>query len=115
MQATLRYDIGVDEAGILENSRVDHLQVIEDVLKVIGMDNLSVLYYHLEKLGVKKHEIPDKPAEFSNALRLIFGQAATILEMQIASTIASKTSGEYRQKITLAEAFRSLKSGSSAN
>jgi hypothetical protein len=69
---------------------VDYLAVLEDVLKDLGVDNLSVLYYHLEKLGVKKHEIPDKPAEFSNALRVIFGQAATILEHTRRSTTEPK-------------------------
>jgi hypothetical protein len=93
----------------LANKSADYLSVLEDVLKDLGVDNLSVLYYHLEKLGVKKNEIPDKPVEFSNALRVIFGQAATILEKQIVSTIATKTGGNYDRKNSLAEALRSLK------
>jgi hypothetical protein len=99
----------------LTNSSLDYLAVLEDVLKDLGVDNLSVLYYHLEKLGVKKHEIPDKPAEFSNALRVIFGQAATILERQIVSNIAIKNGGDYDKKNTLAEALRSLKKESAVN
>lgn len=93
----------------MTNKSVEYLSVLEDVLKDLGVDNLSVLYYHLEKLGVKKNDIPDKPAEFSNALRVIFGQAATILEKQIVSSIATKTGGNYDKKNALAEALRSLK------
>ena len=96
----------------LENGRNDHLSVIEDVLKILGVENASVLYYHLELLGVKKHEIPDKPAEFSSALRIIFGQAASILERQIISEVSARNGTSYGQKITLAEALRSLKSKS---
>ena len=99
----------------LANSRIDSSSVLEDVLKVLGVDNMSVLYFHLEKMGVKRHEIADKPVEFSNALRTIFGQAASILEMQIISTISSRTGGEYGKKITLAEALQKLKSQTSAN
>jgi hypothetical protein len=66
-------------------------------------------------MGVKRNEIADKPVEFSNALRTIFGQAASILERQIISTIASRTGGDFGKKITLAEALQKLKSETSAN
>lgn len=89
--------------------------MLEDVLKVLGIDNMAVLYVHLEKLGVKRNEVADKPVEFSNALRTIFGQAASILERQIISTIASRTGGTYGQKTTLAEALQKLKQEASAN
>lgn len=89
--------------------------MLEDVLKVLGVDNMAVLYVHLEKLGVKRSEVADKPVEFSNALRTIFGQAASILERQIISTIASRTGGTYGQKTTLAEALQKLKQEASAN
>jgi hypothetical protein len=82
---------------------------LEEVLTAMGVDNISVLYYHLEKLGVKRNEIPDKPMEFSNALRVIFGQAASILEMQIVSMISSRIGEKLEQKITLAEALQKLK------
>lgn len=89
--------------------------MLEEVLKVLGVDNMAVLYVHLEKLGVKRNEVADKPVEFSNALRTIFGQAASILERQIISTIASRTGGTYGQKTTLAEALQKLKQEASAN
>lgn len=89
--------------------------MLEDVLKVLGVDNMAVLYVHLEKLGVKRNEVADKPVEFSNALRTIFGQAASILERQIISTIASRTGGTYGQKTTLADALQKLKQEASAN
>lgn len=96
-------------------SRTDIASVLEEVLNVLGVDNMSVLYYHLEKMGVKRNEIADKPVEFSNALRSIFGQAATILESQIISTINSRTGSGQGKRITLAEALQKLKSESSAN
>ena len=89
--------------------------MLEDVLKVLGVDNMAVLYVHLEKLGVKRNEVADKPVEFSTALRTIFGQAASILERQIISTIASRTGGTFGQKTTLAEALQKLKQAASAN
>lgn len=89
--------------------------MLEDVLKVLGVDNMAVLYVHLEKLGVKRNEVANKPVEFSAALRTIFGQAASILERQIISTIASRTGGTYGQKTTLAEALQKLKQEASAN
>lgn len=98
----------------MPNSRIDTSSVLEEVLKVLGVDNVSVLYYHLEKMGVKRDEIANKPVEFSNALRTIFGQAATILERQIISTIASRT-GDHGKKITLADALQKLKSETDAN
>jgi hypothetical protein len=97
------------------NSQIDASSVLEDVLKVLGVDNMAVLYVHLEKLGVKRNEVADKPVEFSNALRTIFGQAASILERQIISSIASRTGGVYGEKITLAEALRKLKQEANAN
>ena len=75
----------------MEKGRADTSAILEDVLNVLGVDNMAVLYHHLEKMGVKRNEIADKPVEFSNALRTIFGQAASILESQIISTISSKT------------------------
>lgn len=89
--------------------------MIEEVLGILGVENLSVLYYHLEKLGVKRSEIPNKPAEFSSALRTIFGQAGTILESQIISNIIARLGEDHDRKITLAEALGSLKRQSSAN
>lgn len=85
------------------------VSLLDDVLKVLGTENLSVLYYHLERLGVRREEIADKPAEFSNALRMIFGQAASILESQIVSSIASKTGQVYGVNVTLAQALEELK------
>jgi hypothetical protein len=66
-------------------------------------------------MGVKRNEIADKPVEFSNALRTIFGQAATILERQIISTISARIGGDSTKKITLADALQKLKNGIDAN
>lgn len=89
--------------------------MLEEVLKVLGVDSMAVLYVHLEKMGVKRNEVADKPVEFSNALRTIFGQAASILERQIISAIASRTGGIYGEKTTLAEALQKLKQEANAN
>jgi hypothetical protein len=82
---------------------------MEDLLTVLGEENMSILYHHLEKLGVKRNEIVDKPAEFSKALRVIFGQAASILEAQIVSSISSRTGHNYGPNVTLVEALKHLK------
>ena len=76
---------------------------------------MSVLYYHLEKMGVKRGEIADKPVEFSNALRSIFGQASTILERQIITTVVARTGLDPGKKITLAEALQRIKNETRAN
>ena len=99
----------------MANSQIDATSVLEDVLRVLGVDNMAILYVQLERLGVKRNEVADKPVEFSNALRTIFGQAASILEKQIISAIAARTGGMYDQKVTLAEALQKLKREASAN
>jgi hypothetical protein len=83
--------------------------MIEDVLKVLGIDNVSILYSQLQRLGISPDEIIDRPSEFSSALRTIFGQGAAILEKQIISLILSKTTRPYGNAITLSEAFQLLK------
>jgi hypothetical protein len=99
----------------LTNSRIDTSSVLEDVLQILGGDNMSVLYYHLEKMGVKRGEIADKPVEFSNALRSIFGQASTILERQIITTVVARAGLDPGEKITLAEALQRIKNETRAN
>ncbi|MCI0557159.1 MAG: hypothetical protein MN733_01595 [Nitrososphaera sp.] len=98
----------------LSQNQINYLSMLEDVLKVLGTENLSVLYYHLERLGVKKNEIADKPAEFSKALKVIFGQAASILEGQIVSSLAAKTGKKYAANITLEQALNELRGSSHA-
>jgi hypothetical protein len=82
---------------------------MEDLLTVLGAENMSILYHHLERLGVKRNEIAVKPAEFSKALKVIFGQAASILEAQIVSSIASRTGHNYGANVTLVEALERLR------
>lgn len=86
-----------------------HLSILEDVLRVIGIENVAILYHHLERLGVRKEEIAEKPAEFSKALRVIFGQGATILEKQMISSIATRTGESFDPSASLPEALRRLK------
>jgi hypothetical protein len=93
----------------LSQNHLGQLSLLEDSLKVLGSENLTVLYHHLERFGVKRDEIMDKPAEFSNALRSIFGQAASILESQIVSSITAGTGQGQDSDITLSEALKQLK------
>lgn len=103
-------------SGELGNpNRIDRLAVLEEVLVVLGIDNLSILYRQLEKLGLKKEEIFDRPVEFSKALRVIFGQGATILERQIISSLASKTGTLYSPSESLADVLRRVKTSAAAN
>ncbi len=93
----------------MNTNQLDHLSLMEDLLTVLGEENMSILYHHLERLGVKRNEISDKPDEFSKALRVIFGQAASILEAQIVSSIASRTGQSFGPRVTLVEALARLK------
>lgn len=67
------------------------------------------MYHHLERLGVRKEEVAEKPAEFSKALRVIFGHGAAILEKQMISSIATKTGQSFDPSTSLPEAFKRLK------
>lgn len=93
----------------MNSNQLDHLSLMEDLLAVLGEENMSILYHHLERLGVKRNEIADKPSEFSKALKVIFGQAASILEAQIVSSMASRTGHHFGPNVTLAEALALLK------
>lgn len=88
---------------------------LEDALKVLGIDNMSIVYRNLERLGVKKEDIPLKPAEFTKALRIIFGQGATILEMQIICSISARTGKTYGKDMTLVQVLESLNKASQAS
>lgn len=105
----------MSSAKLGDPDRIDCLVVIEEVLGVLGMNTLSILYRQLEKLGIKKEEILDRPIEFSNALRLLFGQGATILERQIISSLALRTGALYGPNDGLVEVLRRLNSSAAAD
>ncbi|MGH9991563.1 MAG: hypothetical protein ACREBU_08480 [Nitrososphaera sp.] len=92
-----------------DKNQLSHISLLEEVLQVLGSENLPVLYHHLERLGVKKNEIADKPEEFSKALKSIFGQGAAILESQIVSSISSKVGLDYGTNMTLSQVLSKLK------
>ncbi len=63
---------------------------IDKGLSVLGESGRRALYFHIEsKFGVTKDDIPEKPQEFVSALRTLFGEGATILEVAIAREIRS--------------------------
>lgn len=113
-QPTLQSDNG-EPSKELANTKEEPILFLEDALKVLGIENMSIVYNNLERLGVKKEDIPSKPVEFGKALRIIFGQGALILEMQIISSIAAKTGRTYESDMTLVQVLESLKKTSEAN
>jgi len=69
----------------------DGLTVIETALMGLGAHNLQVLYFHLEKMGIRKNDIILRPIEFAYSLRLMFGQGSAIIEKLIINAISSYT------------------------
>lgn len=76
-------------------------------LGYLGKENSAILCYHLEKHGVKKEEILEKPTLFVAALRSMFGDASIFLEKRIISEIA-KENNTVSNESNLEEILKSL-------
>jgi len=64
------------------------IECVDRAMDVLGQESKKVLYYHLEKgFGVRRSDIVDRPQEFVNALRSIFGTGAYVLEKAIVKEI----------------------------
>ena len=63
--------------------------IIDEALRYLGPDWLSIFFYHLANLGVQKHEIADKPEQFVEALDKVLGSASSLIKMQILKAIES--------------------------
>ena len=67
------------------------LDAIDEALSSLG-ENLKVsIYFHLEDLfKIRKHEIPSRLSDFSNALEQIFGLGALHLEILFIKNLHAK-------------------------
>ena len=64
---------------------------IECILSVLGAASKQKVYSFLEnQCGLKKDEIPLRPAEFDEAIEKIFGKASKMLELKIIERICLK-------------------------
>ena len=60
------------------------LGTIDEGLASIGESSKQAIYFHIEKgFNIKRQEIPDKIADFQNAIEKIFGLGASFLEILI--------------------------------
>ena len=72
------------------------LESIDETLTAIGEAIKSSLYLHLAKeFSIKKHEIPQRTDDFSDALECIFGLGASHLEILIMKSLYTKVNCQY--------------------
>jgi two-component system, chemotaxis family, chemotaxis protein CheY len=63
--------------------------IIEEALRYLGPEWLSIFFYHLASLGVQKEEIADNPEQFTEALDKLLGSASALVKTQILEAIES--------------------------
>lgn len=68
------------------------MQTIDEVLSILGESIKTSIYYHLENtMGLKKHEIPARLADFHFALEKMFGKLGTkYIEDQLIKQLEKK-------------------------
>ncbi|MGD0331112.1 MAG: hypothetical protein ABSB40_11845 [Nitrososphaeria archaeon] len=83
-----------EETGSSESeSSIDGLifQAIDEALSILGNKSRESIYYFLEsEHGLSKEEIPSNLKRFHEALRMIFGAGAYVLEKHIRSCLEKK-------------------------
>ncbi len=76
-----------------DNERFEQILIdaIDEALSVLGESVQASVYFHLEdKFKIKKHEIPQRVGEFSDALESVFGMGACTLEILFMKNLHSK-------------------------
>jgi len=67
------------------------LEAIDEALSALGEGVQVSIYFHLEdKFKIRKHEIPQRVGEFSDALERVFGIGARTLEILFIKSLHSK-------------------------
>ena len=70
------------------------LSAIDESLSSFGDSFKQVIYFQLANTyHIKKHEIPDKINEFTDAIEEIFGIGAKLIEMKIIKALYEKVAG----------------------
>lgn len=74
------------------------LACIDQVLSSLGPDvRRALTYYMRREYSLKHYEIPDKPREFSLALRHVFGRSSDRIEREIVMKIVDGLHLQKRQ------------------
>jgi CheY-like chemotaxis protein len=68
--------------------------IVDDALKFLGHDSISVFYFHLAKLGVQRQEIAQNHEQFIEALETMFGSASQMVRMRLIKKLEEKNSIE---------------------
>lgn len=72
------------------------MEAIDEGLSLLGSSSKQAIYFYLEKtFAIKKHDIPSKIGEFTNAIEEIFGRGAKILEIQIMKHLYEKVGHDF--------------------
>ena len=71
--------------GLKPDAKLDEriIDCVDRVLARLGGAIKETIYHHLERMGLSKEEIPDRPGEFVIKLRRILGAVAAMLEREI--------------------------------
>jgi len=81
--------------------------IVEDALGYLGPEWLSIFFFHLDHLGVRRENIADSPEQFIGALDKLLGSASALVKLQIAKSIEmnqdaigrSKALAEFKKKL----------------
>jgi len=68
----------------------------------------ALVYYMRRKYDLKRYEIPDKPGEFSLALRQVFGKSASGIEHGITEIIVNEFHLGPEMKLNFEKAVRTV-------
>lgn len=73
------------------------LEVVDKALSSLGDSSKQAIYFCLKKeFAIAKEDIPTKIEEFTNALEIIFGQGAKVIEIQIMKQLHEKVGYDFR-------------------
>jgi CheY-like chemotaxis protein len=81
-----------------EDSRIANA-IIQEALKYLGPDWMTVFYYHLGTFGVHKDQIAENPDKFNEALEKVLGTASGLLRSQILQAVDSNHDLVLRSKV----------------
>jgi hypothetical protein len=92
------------------NVEQEILQCIDDGLQILGDSCKEAINYYLEKNGLKKEEIAEKPETLQKGLSQIFGEeGACIVEKWIVQKLTMKFELKQESKLTLVEAITMIR------
>jgi hypothetical protein len=73
------------------------IEAVDTALSSLGDSSKQAIYFCLkEEFAIAKQDIPTKIEEFTNALEMIFGQGAKVIEIQIMRQLHEKVGYDFR-------------------